>query len=493
MAALILLLFCPLAYAYKLPDTGQTNCYDSAGNLLPSCADTGQDGQYSINPMSYTDNSGKGTVTDNNTGLVWQKQDDGIQYNWYQATGIVDPTCNPAGENYKNVCNTLRTGDYTDWRLPTKKELITLVDYSFAQPGLTINRTYFPDTKPFMYWSASTIPWDSIGAWNVGFSYGDVMNSYRDHKMYVRCVREGQGSQRFTDNLNGTVTDNKTGLMWQQDEPGAMSWNAALEYCKNELVLPSTNNYTDWRLPNIKELDSLTKDSQYYPAIDTDFFPYIISSSYWSSSTNLSFPNNAWYVHFSSSAVLGGKKSDSNYVRCVRTAQNGSDNLIISAAGTGAGTIVSAPTGINCYSAGAPCMAPFPPNTVVTLSAVPDDGSIFKGWSGDSDCSDGQIAMSADRSCTATYALCASQPAEVGTTPYDSIWNAYAAASSGNTIKLIAYSRAETIDFSRSKNVTLRGGYDCDFASVMPGSATIIVGTITISNGRITVDKITIR
>ncbi len=70
-----LLLFCSaaLSEAFKLPDTGQTKCYQVVSPYAEiHCAGTGQDGAYNINPMSYTDN-GNGTVTDNNTGLMWQK------------------------------------------------------------------------------------------------------------------------------------------------------------------------------------------------------------------------------------------------------------------------------------------------------------------------------------------------------------------------------------------------------------------------------------
>lgn len=73
------LMFAPDAFAFKLPDTGQTTCYHPGGSVI-TCPPPGdplaQDGSYDINPLSYTDN-GDGTVTDNNTGLVWQQVDSG--------------------------------------------------------------------------------------------------------------------------------------------------------------------------------------------------------------------------------------------------------------------------------------------------------------------------------------------------------------------------------------------------------------------------------
>jgi len=118
VAVLMMLLFHSAAHAYTLPDTGQTKCYQAASPYAEiDCAGTGQDGEYSINPMSYT-NNGNGTVTDNNTGLVWQKcsvgQNNDLScsgtaaiYNWYQATGTADSTYNPSGGT--NVCGALNT------------------------------------------------------------------------------------------------------------------------------------------------------------------------------------------------------------------------------------------------------------------------------------------------------------------------------------------------------------------------------------------------
>jgi hypothetical protein len=140
--------------------------------------------------MSFTDN-GNGTVTDNNTGLLWQRQDDGNPYNWYQATGEVNSSYNPSGGSYKNVCGSLNLGGYADWRLPTKKELIAIVDYSIPYPGPTID-PIFTNTQPSNYWSSTTLAGYPYNAWYVNFSYGYVGYSVKHNSMYVRCVRGGQ-------------------------------------------------------------------------------------------------------------------------------------------------------------------------------------------------------------------------------------------------------------------------------------------------------------
>ena len=78
--------------------------------------------------------------------------------------------------------------------------------------------------------------------------------------------------------------------------------------------------------------------------------------------------------------------------------------LTVSKAGTGSGTVASSPSGINC---GSDCSETFAGGTVVTLTATPASGSTFSGWSGDADCSDGSVTMSAARSCIATFTLAA--------------------------------------------------------------------------------------
>ena len=278
----------------KLPDTGQTTSYTTT---------FGEDSDYTINPPSYTDN-GNGTITDNVTSLIWQKEDDNTRRIWDDAV---------------SYCNNLTFAEYSDWHLPVKKELMSIVDYGTYSPS--IDTTYFTGTNTLDYWSSTSRP-SSPGAWTVAFDRGNIYGANKSLDYYVRCVRGRELSfGNFIDNGNGTVTDNSTGLMWQQDEGGSKTWEDAIMYCEGL----SSAGYADWRLPNIKELASITDDNISNPAIDTNFFFDANASGYWSSTTDTDYYSSsfAWCVDFNSGFVISINyvKSESHYVRCVRGGQ----------------------------------------------------------------------------------------------------------------------------------------------------------------------------
>lgn len=136
----------------------------------------------------------------------------------------------------------------------------------------------------------------------------------------------------FVDNGNDTVTDTVTGLVWQQgdsqNDSGGRSWEDALDYCE----CLNLAERSDWRLPNVRELESLTDVDRYDPAIDPLFD--CRSSGYWSSSTGAYYPDFAWVVYFDDGDVDGYYKTTGNYVRCVRSRPSGSfdylDHFVIS-------------------------------------------------------------------------------------------------------------------------------------------------------------------
>ena len=157
----------------KLLKTNQTICYDATGAVI-ACTGTGQDGELQTGvARSYTDNA-NGTITDNNTGLVWQKQDNATLYTWANAL------------TYCNANTAALPG--TGWRLPNVYELYSLVDFGIATAPY-INLTYFPATQSNGYWSSTTYPASYSNAMNVFFNLGSTYNSAKTNTNYVRCVR----------------------------------------------------------------------------------------------------------------------------------------------------------------------------------------------------------------------------------------------------------------------------------------------------------------
>jgi len=133
---------------------------------------------------------------------------------------------------------------------------------------------------------------------------------------------------RFTDNGDDTVTDNLTGLMWTKNANlWQVSWNTAIDNCNDHSVA----GYTDWRLPNVRELQSLVHYGVFTPAVPNtagtgqwsagDPFDNVQSSNYWSSTTCADNTANAWYVYLSNGLVFSGIKTSTYYVWPVRGGQ----------------------------------------------------------------------------------------------------------------------------------------------------------------------------
>ena len=116
-----------------------------------------------------------------------------------------------------------------------------------------------------------------------------------------------------------TVKDNDTGLIWQDNHDAKTikrDWQGAKEYCQ-ELTLAG---YDDWRLPTIKELQSIVDIKRYKPAIKKTF-KYVASMYYWSSSKDVSDVKFAWGVYFGDGNTNGNTRSSECFVRCVRGRQ----------------------------------------------------------------------------------------------------------------------------------------------------------------------------
>jgi len=321
---------------YPIVDTGQTVCYDDSGAIAcPTEGEAfyGQDAQYTGNTPSYTDN-GDGTITDNVTGLIWQQSPD------TDGDGDIDAADKLSYEAAGTYCENLSLAGYDDWQLPTIKQAYSLIDFSGFDPsgyegtdpsGLVpfIDTDYFDfaygDTDAgeriidSQYASSSLYVSDVDKPLMFGVNIADGrIKGYglnlrgQDKTFLVACIHENStyGVNAFVDNGDSTITDQATGLMWAQDDsgndaPNGFNWEEALAY----VAAQNDANYlghSDWRLPNVKELQSIldysrSPDTTNSAAIDPLFNATPITNEegetdydfYWSSTTHANWRNNS--------------------------------------------------------------------------------------------------------------------------------------------------------------------------------------------------------
>ena len=262
----------PLTYC--VVDTGQRHCFSDTGQLFraPRRGEPffGQDGHYEGRQPQYRDN-GDGTASDLNTGLMWQKRFDMDRKLTWAEVQRRPPLA--------------RTGGHADWRIPSIKELYSLID--FSGNVRTTPPTPYLDARQFafqygdeakgeriidaQYWSSTEYVGltmnGSATVFGVNFADGRIKGYPRDMnrqgatRHFLRLVRGNPeyGRNRFVDNRDGTISDLATGLMWAAADGGqALDWQRALAYCE-DLALAG---HRDWRLPNAKELQSIVDYSR---------------------------------------------------------------------------------------------------------------------------------------------------------------------------------------------------------------------------------------
>lgn len=354
-------------HATPVPTTGQTKCYDNTQEIpcpSPGQPFYGQDAQYSSNSQSYTKLDANGNslpdsatswamVEDNVTGLIWEVKNnkDGIPdysnphdadntYTWYDSNPATNggdegtPGNGTDTEDFINLLNSTNFGGFSDWRLPTIKELSFIVNKGAGPPY--INEIFFPNILSSYYYSSTTNAKFIDEAWIVAFNEGRTDVETKSTFRYAFAVHGTQPSQNLINNDDGTVTDTSTGLMWQQDYAWVWgAWEADLSYCENL----SLAGYSDWRLPNSNELQSLVDYDRFNPSMSAVLFHNISINGYPTSTTRAQEGDGAWGVDFSNDRGGGfvegyskGDNSSAGYtcVRAVRGGQAKTNNLIIS-------------------------------------------------------------------------------------------------------------------------------------------------------------------
>jgi len=301
----------------SLPKTGVFSCYSSGGSLI-ECAGSGQDGETHIGvawPSPRFTNNGDGTVTDHLTGLVWMENASAISARTW-ATALI--AANNAADGLYGLSDGSVAGD---WRLPNVNEMSSLIAFAYSGPAISngegTDRHGDSGTNVFTgivnnkYWSSTTYTNGSNNrAWSIDLNFIEVgvsrlktqsaqvwavkdgsqpgvialpatgqLSCYNTAGSVISCAGSGQDAEfskgvslpepRFEDNLDGTITDFLTGLIWSKDaETGSITnWDGALAIAASARSglygLSDGSDAGDWRLPNIREFLSLVNYNYY--------------------------------------------------------------------------------------------------------------------------------------------------------------------------------------------------------------------------------------
>lgn len=330
-------------HSYLLPQKTMTSgCWDD--NSLISCVGTGQDGDYNVGrepnfsgPTQHSTYTSDYTTTDETMGLTWRTCKLG-------ASGSDCTVGSPSTMDYPDAsgngtgCDQLNQANggngyagITNWRLPTIEELGLLIKYDYTASWRTFD-SKFPNSLSGNLWSNTVAKlqtdhhwahYNRTGAENYVDGPGGMNNQ-------VRCVSGPvwQNENLLFANLDGTVTDKATNLIWQKcamgqanDEnctglPTTGSLSNGIDYCENL----SLGDSEDWRVPNINELRSIIKRTE--PSghrIDTQAFPNVSGASYQSSTLPNNYGAQVMVVTFQTGRVFE-RNDGASATRCVRTA-----------------------------------------------------------------------------------------------------------------------------------------------------------------------------
>jgi len=288
------------------------------------------------------------TVVDSFTYLMWKRNASSAEFTmtWREAFDFI------------KVMNKSKLHGYTDWRLPNRNELFSLVSHETINPSLPINH---PFTNVFTgyYWTSTSCCRLPDQAWYIhmggarvykGMKHGSYMvwpvrNSddnkiriyktgqhlcYDENGHTIDCKNTGQDGEHQTGNpwvnpqfskINGTVYDHQTGLTWDRHSSyGAhpLDWEDAFGTV-DKMNSKTMHGFNDWRLPSIIELESLTDMGQHSPALP-DGHPFDdVQEFYWSSTTSRYDSRYAWVLYMKDGAVgVGFKPLTEFFVRAVR-------------------------------------------------------------------------------------------------------------------------------------------------------------------------------
>ncbi|PUB79021.1 MAG: hypothetical protein DBO99_04965 [gamma proteobacterium symbiont of Ctena orbiculata] len=271
---------------YPIVDTGQQQFFGNSSRIAtPGEGDMfyGQDAQYDGIQPSYGLSDDGLTVHDNVTGLTWTQTAD------LDRDGDIDADDKltfAEAQSYPESLNAENYGGYSDWRLPTMKELYSLMNFNGTDPMSDDTSQLIPfiDTDYFgfdygdlaagervidaQFWSGNVyvdyVFNNQQAAFGLNLADGRIKGypssgggMVKTNYVYLVRGNTDYGSNDFTENGDGTVSDAATGLMWSRDDSGSgMAWADALAWVEQQNA-ENHLGHSDWRLPNAKEMQSI--------------------------------------------------------------------------------------------------------------------------------------------------------------------------------------------------------------------------------------------
>ncbi len=325
--------------------TGLNQCYDSYGKTAP-CEQSGQDAEYQTGITLRENRYEKQGefVFDTLTGLYWTANANPAEFpmTWTEALTHIDKM------------NNEQAYGFSDWRMPNRIELRSLVDLGVTRPVVTQESSFY-NLEQSWYWTSTTAVISPAHAWYVEMSGGRMFYGHKNQFFLlwpvrgkgrgvlrqsgqstcfdssgkrIPCMTTGQDGEtrygtdwpasRFEVN-DDMVRDRLTGLAWhkQANLSGVpVTWNEAFEAISH---LNKTMN-KNWRLPNINELESLVDCDQHSPALPKEHGFSDLRDTYWSSTTSLYEPHWSFALYLDKGAIgVGHKHAAKFYVWPVST------------------------------------------------------------------------------------------------------------------------------------------------------------------------------
>lgn len=246
-------------------------------------------------------------VEDETTGLIWQRHDHPDEL---------------AHADAVRACEELDLQGWTDWRLPTQIEFVSLLELD-GRSDYRVAEDAFPD-RAFAYWTRS-LSREAASSIAISSSTGAGDTTDRSNHNGVRCVRGGKVAAQAYEIEAEVVSDLATGLAWARTVPAPpLDWHAAEAHCADLEI----GGADDWRLPSMQELLSLVRPARSEPVIDREAFPDTPSTTFWTGDKTSATTPGHWQVVFGGPQGAGagyakrGMDSDVSFnpstVRCVR-------------------------------------------------------------------------------------------------------------------------------------------------------------------------------